>query len=84
MKKLARVAAMICGASVLTVGLGGCTPTPTVTKVDDAQKLVDAMTFVKAKNGLCYGVATVERLSSNATLAVNQSIVPVECGKVGL
>ncbi len=76
--------ALIGAASVLTVGLAGCTPTPTVTKVDDAQKLVDSMTFVKAENGLCWGVATVERLSSNATLAVNQSIVPVECAKVGL
>lgn len=84
MKQLLRYAGLIAGASLLTAGLGGCTPTPTVTKPTDAQALVEALTFVKAKNGLCYGVATVERFSSSGSLAVNQSVVPVDCGRVGL
>lgn len=72
------------GLSLLTVGLGGCTPTPEKTSAEDAQSLVDAMTYVKAKNGLCFGVATVSRISSGGNSAINQMIVPANCDKVGL
>jgi hypothetical protein len=64
--------------------LFGCTPQPKETNSDDAQTLVNAMTYVKAKNGVCFGVVTVDRVSSNAIIATNQMIVPVECSKIGL
>lgn len=85
MKRLTRYAGLIAGASLLTAGLGGCTPDPKATKPQDAQAIVDMMTYVKAKNGICYGVATVERMSfPDARLAVNQMMVVVDCGRVGL
>lgn len=84
MRIATKVAALIGGASVLTVGLGGCTPAPVETKGEDAQKLVDAMTYARAKNGLCFGVATVQRVASNGAIAINQVVVPVECKKIGL
>lgn len=71
--------------AVAAVLLGGClTPEPKETKAEDAQKLVDSMRYVKAKNGLCFGVATVDRISTNGTLAMNQMIVQVDCARVGL
>ena len=64
--------------------LAACTPTPQTTEPTEAQAVVDAMTYVKSKVGICYGVTTVTRISSSMTLAVNQMIVAVDCSKVGL
>ena len=64
--------------------LCACSPEPTKTEAQDAQKLVDAMTYAKAKNGLCFGVATVERLDSALRVAVNVIAVQVDCKAVGL
>lgn len=63
--------------------LAGClTPDPRVTKPEDAQALVDAMVYVRAKNGACYGVATVVRVGTNGAAAENQMIVPADCALV--
>jgi hypothetical protein len=84
MKKVKfKITAMI-GASLLTAVLYGCTQQPKETESDEAQTLVDSMKYVKAKNGLCFGVVTVDRFSSNGTTARNQMIVPAECSKIGL
>ena len=67
----------------IALAIGACTPIPEKTKPDDAQAVVDAMTYVKSKAGPCYGVVTVSRISSNGSLAENQMIVAVECSEVG-
>ena len=72
------------GLSLFTAGLCGCTPTPQNTHTADAQAVVDAMTYVKSKVGICYGVATVSRVSTTGSWAVNQMIVSVNCQSVGL
>lgn len=56
------------------------------TKTDpvDAQNLVDAMTYVKAKNGLCFGVATIERLSTSISYTQNLVVTSVDCKAAGL
>jgi len=66
--------------------LSGCwTPTPTKTESSDAQELVDSMTYVRSKkSGLCFGVATVEKLSSSGSFSANVVAVPVDCATVGL
>lgn len=57
---------------------------PTTTDIADAKALVDSMTYVKAKNGLCFGVATYERLSTSISLANHLVITSVDCKAVGL
>jgi hypothetical protein len=70
-------------ALVATAFLAGCTE-PVKTSPTDAQSLVDSLSYVKSKAGVCYGVATVNRLSSSLDVAVNLLIVQVECSVVGL
>ncbi len=69
---------------ILVAVLCGCTPTPEETTAADAQALVDLIKYVKAKNGLCFGVSTVSRISSGGHVAINQLIVSIDCGAVGL
>lgn len=57
----------------------GCTPTPLETTPADAQGIIDSMVYVKAKNGLCFGVATVQRVNSNGAIAQNIIAVSVPC-----
>jgi hypothetical protein len=73
---------------VAALALAGCdalmTPDVEKTKPSDAQALVDSFVFVKSNKGLCFGVTTTSRMSTNATVALNQLVVPVDCDKVGL
>ena len=66
--------------------MAGCLePEAEVTKPKDAQTLIDSLTFVKHKgNGLCFGVATTSRMSTNATVAMSVMLTQVDCSKVGL
>lgn len=65
--------------------LSGCLePEAAKTSLKDAQALVDAMTFVKSKHGLCFGIGTVSRMSTNGSLAMNNVAVVVDCKAVGL
>jgi hypothetical protein len=46
----------------LMLALTGCLePSAEVTKPNEAQALADALVYVKAKNGLCFGVGTTSR-----------------------
>lgn len=63
--------------------LCGCNPTPEETTTADAQALVDSITYVRAKNGLCFGVGTVSRISSGGHVAINQMIVSADCMAAG-
>lgn len=78
--------AVVVVASAAT--LAGCdgllTPDPIKTKPSDAQALVDHITYVKAKNGICFGVVSVDRISTGGHLAENQMLVTVDCEKAGL
>lgn len=76
---------MVALALACTALLNGCLePLPEKTSVKDAQELADAMTFVKSKRGLCFGIGTVSRVSTNGTLAMNNVAVVVDCSAVGL
>jgi hypothetical protein len=67
------------------VGCGvNMTPQPEVTKPEEAQALVDSMVYVKNKRGLCFGITTVSRMSTSGSVAVNQSVVEIDCKKVDL
>jgi hypothetical protein len=68
----------------VTVTLIARTPAVEETKPQDAQSLVDGITYAKAENGLCFGVVTVSRIDSNLHTAINQMITNVPCNGVGL
>jgi hypothetical protein len=72
---------MLC---ISLVTLAACTPTVRPTKSEDVVDLVEGLEYAKAKNGLCFGVVTVSRISSNGTTAINQMITNVPCKEVGL
>ena len=68
-----------------TLLLAGCLePDPVMTKPEDAQSLVDHITYVKDKKGLCYAVASVHRISTGGHLAENVMFTAVDCEKAGL
>ena len=70
---------------VATFALTGCLqPSAEKTETVDAQALVDSLTYVKAKNGLCFGVATTSRMSTNISYSESNLLVVVECNKAGL
>jgi hypothetical protein len=46
----------------------------------DAQSIADSMTYVKAKNGLCFGAAQ----AMNSDISNSYVMVVVPCEKVGL
>ncbi len=78
---------LICSVLTISILLTGCDvfdPDVVPTKIEDAQEIADSFKYVKAKNGVCYGVTTTNRLSTNATVAYNNLVVAVDCSKVGL
>lgn len=76
-----RVLILIALAAVLT----GCLePEPVVTKPEDAQSLADHIVYVKDKRGICYAVASVQRISTGGGLAENVMFTAVDCEKAGL
>ena len=69
----------------LTLALSGCLePSAEVTKPDEAKTLADSLVYVKAKNGLCFGVGTTSRMDSGARLSYTNQLVHVPCVAVGL
>lgn len=65
--------------------LTGCLePEATVTKPEDAQSLVDHIVYVKDKKGICYAVASVQRISTGGHLAENVMFTAVDCERAGL
>ena len=69
----------------LMLALTGCLePSAEVTKPDEAQALADALVYVKAKNGLCFGVGTTSRMDTGAKLSYTNQVVNVPCAVVGL
>lgn len=67
--------------------LAGCdlfTPDVEETKPTDARQLVNSLVYVKAPNGLCFGVTTTGVLNTSGAVAYNQHIVNVPCQPVGL
>lgn len=66
--------------------LVGCDMRPKVvpTPPDEAKQLVNSFQYTKADNGLCFGVTTTKRMSSNATVAINVIVVHVPCDAVKL
>jgi len=75
-------------AALIALTLSGCegafTPEPVVTKSSDASKLVESIIYVKAKNGICFGVTGVGKLSTGGHYNESQMVVVVDCGKVNL
>lgn len=61
----------------LAAALAACAPQVEKTEVKDAQALVDSFLYVKAKNGLCFGITTTSRISSNIIVAENNHVVLV-------
>lgn len=75
--------AVVVVASAAT--LTGCLePDPVVTKLEDAQALVNHITYVKDRRGICYAVASVQRISTSGGLAENIMMAAVDCEKAGL
>ena len=67
------------------VALAGCMePSAEETKPADAKTLADALVYVKAKNGLCFGVGTTSRMDTGAKISYTNQIVAVQCSDVGL
>jgi len=63
--------------------LTGCLePEVRETTREDANNLVNSLVYVKASNGLCFGVTSTFRVSSNGTGAFNNLIVNVPCEKL--
>lgn len=76
-----RLSAMLC----ITVALTGCMgPRTTVTKPTEAQALADALVYVKAYNGLCFGVGTTSRMDTGTRISYTNHVVHVPCAAVGL
>jgi hypothetical protein len=74
--------AVVAVASAAT--LTGCLePDPVKTKPEDAQTLVDHITYVRDKHGICYAVASVQRMSTGGHVAENIMFTAVPCTAVG-
>lgn len=77
-------------ASLITICLlSGCVkdffaPEVTQTSQQDAQTYVDSLVFVKHKNGLCFGVTTYNKMSTNISQSTSIIVTNVPCEKVGL
>lgn len=72
---------------VAVTALVGCNlfePSVEETKPEDAQTLVDSLVYVKAKNGLCFGVTTTSRMATSGSAAYNNHLVQVDCATVKL
>lgn len=68
----------------LALALSGCAPTPQETAPNEAQALVGSMVYVRAKNGLCFGVSTTARLDTGGKLSQTNQVVHVPCAAAGL
>ena len=65
-----------------TVSLSGCNwfdNEALQTSPKLAQDIVDTMTYVRAKNGLCFGVSTISRLDTGGKQAENQVVTWIDC-----
>ena len=70
---------------LVALALCGCLePSAEVTKLGEAQRPVDALVYVKAKSGLCFGVGTTSRMDTGAKLSYTNQIVTVPCAAVWL
>lgn len=69
----------------ITIALSACLE-PTVEVVDktDAVTLVESLSYVKAKNGLCFGVGLTSRLSTGGHMSYTNQLVNIPCEQVGL
>lgn len=68
-----------------TLTLSGCLePSVEQTKPEEAQSIVDGLTYVKSKNGLCFGVGTTSRIDTGGKLSYTVQLVNVPCDVVGL
>ena len=75
----------VIAAILLALPLSAClAPEVEETKPTDAQSLVDGLVYVKAKNGLCFGVGTTSRVSTGGTVAMSNVLVQVDCNSVTL
>lgn len=54
---------VICSVALALIG---CSPSVEKTEPNEAQALADSFVYVKAKNGLCFGVSTTSRIDSGA------------------
>lgn len=72
---------ILVGALLLT----GCLE-PEVERTEPlhAKKLIESLQYIKAKNGLCFGVTTVSRKNTNGVVAMNNIVVNVNCDEAGL
>lgn len=70
----------------VSFGITGCLFDPEVEKTTQvhAQKLADSLVYVKARNGLCFGVTTTSRVATSGSAAVSNMMVNVPCEKVNL
>lgn len=71
-------------AAALLLLTGCLEPEPVVTKPEDAQSLVDHIVYVKDRRGICYAVASVQRISTGGHVAENVMMSEVDCQKAGL
>ena len=72
---------IICAALLIA----GCRMTePSETPAADAREVVDSLVYVKARNGICFGVTTMTRLSSSGSITENVLLVSVSWEGVGL
>ena len=70
--------------AMAAAALSGCLePSAEKTAPADAQMLADALVYVKAKNGLCFGVGTTLRVDTGAKLSYTNQVVHVPCAMVG-
>lgn len=72
---------ILCTALTLSACLE---PTPQTTKPTDAQALVNSFVYVKAKNNLCFGISTTQRMDTGFKVSETVQVVNVPCKDVGL
>lgn len=69
---------------VVSVLVGCKLTSPTETDRKSVQEVADSLHYVKARNGLCFGVTLMERISTSGAYTENFLIVNVPCQAVGL
>lgn len=67
-------------ALLLLASLVACDGDGSPASPKDAQSIANSMTYVKAKNGLCFGVVQ----SMNSDISSSYSVVNVPCDAAGL